>query len=112
MSTSLDLVCRTALEDYDERVVLQVAKNVNECALFVLEYTRIGNIRLRATKGNEISRFKNNFNAPWRNMDIDTGLSLVEHISGGNEDLYMSSKGAKDEATVFHSSFGDAPYIV
>ncbi|KDQ07232.1 hypothetical protein BOTBODRAFT_38985 [Botryobasidium botryosum FD-172 SS1] len=104
MTTALDLVCRfdrTALHKDDKDVILQVAKKTNECALFIQEYTRIKSFALRAAKGtfcnfgDEIDRFKKDFDILRRNVDTGAILSLAEGLSKINGDLYDIEESIK-----------------
>ncbi|KDQ08609.1 hypothetical protein BOTBODRAFT_191626 [Botryobasidium botryosum FD-172 SS1] len=107
MSTALDIVSRfekTALHEEDKRVILQVAKKTNECALFIKKYCSTEGFALRAAKGilsndsNEITRFKSDFDLLRKNMDTGAILSLTEGLSGVNEELYKIGEDIKDIA--------------
>ncbi|KDQ16583.1 hypothetical protein BOTBODRAFT_253016, partial [Botryobasidium botryosum FD-172 SS1] len=104
MSTALDLVCRfdkTARHQGDKDVILQVAKKTNECALFIEDYTRTKSFSLRATKGilsnsgDEIARFKKDFDTLRRNLDTGATLSITEGISEVNSSLYGVEESVK-----------------
>ncbi|KDQ16459.1 hypothetical protein BOTBODRAFT_30791 [Botryobasidium botryosum FD-172 SS1] len=104
MSTALDFICRfdkTALHEDDKRVILQVAKKTNECALFIEKYCITKSFALRAAKGifssdgDEIVRFKNDFDLLRKNMDTSAILSLTEGLSGVNRDLYNIGEDMK-----------------
>ncbi|KDQ11389.1 hypothetical protein BOTBODRAFT_459700 [Botryobasidium botryosum FD-172 SS1] len=107
MSTALDFVHRfdkNALHEVDKRIILQVAEKTNECALFVEQYCKPESFALRAAKGilssdgDEIARFKNDFDLMRKNLDTGAILSLTEGLSEVNEDLYNIGEGVKDIA--------------
>ncbi|KDQ10764.1 hypothetical protein BOTBODRAFT_473217 [Botryobasidium botryosum FD-172 SS1] len=104
MSTALNLVCRfdkTARHSDDKDVILQVAKKTNECALFIHEYTRTKSFALRAAKGilsnsgDEIARFKRDFDTLRKNLDTGATLSITEGISDVNDALYGVEESVK-----------------
>ncbi|KDQ08126.1 hypothetical protein BOTBODRAFT_38228 [Botryobasidium botryosum FD-172 SS1] len=104
MSTALDLICRfdnTARHSDDKDVILRVAKKTNECALFIREYTRTESFALRAAKGilsnvgDEVARFKRDFDILHRNLGTGSILSITEGISGVNEALYGVEESVK-----------------
>ncbi|KDQ13532.1 hypothetical protein BOTBODRAFT_370115 [Botryobasidium botryosum FD-172 SS1] len=97
MATALDLVCRfdrTALHKDDKDVILKVAKKTNECALFIKAYTSTKSFALRAAKGifsdsgDEITRFKKDFDLLRKNVDTGAILSVTEGLSRVNDELY------------------------
>ncbi|KDQ16476.1 hypothetical protein BOTBODRAFT_250111 [Botryobasidium botryosum FD-172 SS1] len=107
MSTALDQVCRfnkVAKHKLDKDVIAQVAKKTNECALFIEKYCETKSFARRAVKnifsnaGEEIARFKNDFDLLRKNLDTGAILSLTEGLSGVNEDIYKIGEGVKDIA--------------
>ncbi|KDQ10779.1 hypothetical protein BOTBODRAFT_177852 [Botryobasidium botryosum FD-172 SS1] len=107
MSTALDQVCRfdkIAQHELDKSVISQVAKKTNECALFIEKYCETKRFASRAVKnafsnaGEEIARFKKDFDLLRKNLLTGAILSLTEGLSGVNEDVYKISEGMKDIA--------------
>ncbi|KDQ19591.1 hypothetical protein BOTBODRAFT_443637 [Botryobasidium botryosum FD-172 SS1] len=97
MATALDLVCRfdkTALHKDDKDVILKVAKKTNECALFIKAYASTESFVHRAAKGmfsgsgDEITRFKNDFDLLRKNVDTGAILAVTEGLSRVNDELY------------------------
>ncbi|KDQ11780.1 hypothetical protein BOTBODRAFT_446253 [Botryobasidium botryosum FD-172 SS1] len=104
MTTALGFVYRfdkTALHKVDRGVILQIAEKTNECALFIKKYCTTESFALRAAKGlfsndgDEIARFKNDFDLLRRDLDTGAILSLTEGLSDVNKDLYKIGEGVE-----------------
>ncbi|KDQ19572.1 hypothetical protein BOTBODRAFT_184552 [Botryobasidium botryosum FD-172 SS1] len=104
MTTALNLISRwdkTAIHKDDRAVILQVAKKTNECALFIKAYTSTESFALRTAKGifsnsgDEIARFKKDFDLVRRKIDTGAILSITEGLSKVNDELYGVEESVK-----------------
>ncbi|KDQ09111.1 hypothetical protein BOTBODRAFT_191302 [Botryobasidium botryosum FD-172 SS1] len=104
ITVALNLICRfdkTALHKDNKYDILQVAKKTSECALFIKEYTSTESFVRRAAKGifsnsgDEIARFKRDFDLLRTNIEAGAILSITEGLSKVNDELYGVEESVK-----------------